>query len=76
MKTILTLIVLVSYTCSYSQAAEYNDIGSLAVLVQTKMGSGSGFYLADTSKNYICFVTASHVVTWLTKVRVRKVRCL
>src|SRR5690625_6539338 len=38
------------------------DIGSLAVLVETGYGSGSGFYLADKSKNSIYFVTAAHVL--------------
>ena len=43
---------------SYSQT----DVGSNAVLIQTGGGSGSGFYLSDTSKSSIYLITACHVL--------------
>lgn len=54
-------LLILSKNC-YSQTSNQIDIGSLAVLVQSGNGSGSGFYLTDSSKDYMCFVTASHVL--------------
>jgi hypothetical protein len=63
MKAFLSIIFLAFYASSYAQTStDQADIGSPAVLVQTKAGSGSGFYLTDSTKNYICLVTASHIV--------------
>lgn len=64
MKT-LTLILLILFVNIFSFAQsqnEINDVGSNAVLIQTKVGSGSGFYLADTVAKKLFLVTASHVL--------------
>lgn len=63
MKNLLLLICVFAFSLkAYSQPKNDIDIGSMAVLIQTRAGSGSGFYIQDTTKQFICFVTASHVI--------------
>lgn len=62
MKYILYLTCLLSCINSFSQPKNDLDIGSFAVLIQTSSVSGSGFYIEDTSRNFICLVTACHVL--------------
>ena len=60
MKNLLLLICAFVFSLkAYSQPKNDNDIGSMAILIQTRAGSGSGFYIQDTTKQFICFVTAS-----------------
>lgn len=62
MKSKLTILFLLfAFVCS-SQTANKIDIGSIAVLIQTKTGSGSGLYIQDTTKQFISLVTAAHVL--------------
>jgi hypothetical protein len=63
MKTKLFFIFLLSLSLkSICQTSNDRDIGSIAVLIQTSVGSGSGFYIQDTSKHFVCLVTACHVL--------------
>lgn len=50
------------YLNGHSQSYDDIDIGSIAVQIQSATGSGSGFYIEDTSKHFIYFVTACHVI--------------
>ena len=67
MKYLLYLTFLFTCVKTYSQAKSDIDIGSVAVLIQTSSGSGSGFYLQDSSRKFICLVTACHVLMDLQK---------
>jgi len=62
MKKIIFGICTFSSFYLNAQVTNNEDIGSVAVLVQTATGSGSGFYLSDTVTNSLYFVTASHVL--------------
>ncbi len=62
MKYFLHLIFLLFNINSFSQSKNDLDIGSAAVLIQTSSGSGSGFYITDSSRKFICLVTACHVL--------------
>ncbi|MBS1598856.1 MAG: trypsin-like peptidase domain-containing protein [Bacteroidetes bacterium] len=62
MRFYLFIFFLILFGNCYSQNTNQIDVGSLAVLVQSGNGSGSGFYLTDSTKDYMCFVTASHVL--------------
>jgi|SRR6185437_6713707 len=61
-KIVLIVLLCNTYLKTISQTVDFRDIGTLAVLIQTELGSGSGFYLKDTVKNYVCLVTACHVI--------------
>lgn len=58
MKKIVFIFFIFLSIKSYSQ----NDFGSLAVLIQTNVGSGSGFYLGDSTTESLYLVTACHVL--------------
>ena len=63
MKILCFFLLLLNLSLNVtSQPIDNTDIGSVAVLIQTKTGSGSGFYLEDTSKHFVCLVTACHVI--------------
>jgi len=62
MRLFLSSLFITFFSNCYSQNTNQIDVGSLAVLVQAGNSSGSGFYLVDSTKDYICFVTASHVL--------------
>lgn len=62
MRLFLSSLFIAFLSNCYSQNTNQKDVGSLAVLVQAGNSSGSGFYLVDSTKGYICFVTASHVL--------------
>lgn len=61
-KKVLIFVILIFPGFSFSQTSNNIDLGSIAVLLQNSTGSGSGFYLQDTSKHYIYLVTACHVI--------------
>lgn len=67
MRYFLYLTFLLSFSKTYGQTKNDLDIGSAAVLIQTSLGSGSGFYIEDTSRKFICLVTACHVLIDLQK---------
>ena len=67
MKYILFLTFLLFSINGISQTKNDIDIGSVAVLIQTSTGSGSGFYIQDSSRKFICLVTACHVIIDLQK---------
>lgn len=67
MKYILCLTFLLSRIISFSQIKNDIDIGSVAVLIQTSSGSGSGFYIQDSSRKFVSLVTAGHVLIDLQK---------
>lgn len=58
--SILLFISLLTLKCTFSQIQIDPTIRSVAVLVQFKNSSGSGFYLQDSSHVY--FITAYHVI--------------
>jgi S1-C subfamily serine protease len=63
MKLIFAIIFIGVATTCFSQQPNRRDLGAHAVLIHNARGSsGSGFYLTDTTTNYICLVTASHVI--------------
>lgn len=62
MKKLLFFLLCTISLQGISQKADEIDIGSVAVLIQTAIGSGSGFYIQDSSKHFICLVTACHVI--------------
>lgn len=67
MRYFLFLVLLLSLIRTYGQSKNDLDIGSTAVLIQTSSGSGSGFYIEDTSRKFICLITACHVLMDLQK---------
>jgi len=61
-KVLLFFLLYITSLNGFSQITDDVDLGSIAVLIQSVGGSGSGFYLQDSSKHFICLITACHVI--------------
>lgn len=61
-KILIFFVFLFASSILYSQNNEDIDAGSFAVLIRTASSEGSGFYIKDTTRNFMCLVTACHVI--------------
>lgn len=60
--TFLSLFLFCAFERTFAQYSIDPRIRASSILIQSKSGSGSGFFLQDTSTKYLYLATASHVL--------------